>query len=171
NMGIKFSTTDGLKPNAKPKCPVNGHTPYFNDPAVQKAIHVREGGVRWAACSGAYDKTHAFTSQEEIAFDLIHKYKIGRFVVYNGDLDIMCDFISDQRFVDGVAAATRSKKLENYRKWTEDGKPDGRIGGFVQHYENGLSFVLVRNAGHMVPDNKPEAALQIFKHLFGMVKL
>ncbi|CAG2108397.1 unnamed protein product, partial [Medioppia subpectinata] len=170
-IGVNFSISDGFKQNAKPKCPKNGHTPYLNDPAVQKALHIREGGVRWGACRGIYDRTHGYTSQEKIVYDLIHNYKIGRFVVYNGDTDTTCDFISDQRFIDGVAVSTQSKKLENYRIWREDGKPDGRIGGFVQHYENGLSFVLARGAGHMVPEDKPEAGLQIFKHLLGLAKL
>ncbi|CAG2108398.1 unnamed protein product [Medioppia subpectinata] len=171
-IGLKFSISDGLKQNAKPKCPKNGHTPYLNDPAVQKALHVREGSARWGACNGmSHYQKGADISQVKTTIELIHKYKIGRFVVYNGDFDIVCDFVTDQRFVDGIAVSTQSKKLGSYRKWTEDGKPDGRIGGFVQHYENGLSFVLARDAGHMVPEDRPEAALQILKDLIGISKL
>ncbi|CAG2177402.1 unnamed protein product, partial [Oppiella nova] len=155
----------------KPKCPKNGHTPYLNQPDVRKALHVREGTQRWIGCGGSYDRSKGYTSQEQTSIDLINKYKIGRYVVYNGDFDTMCNFISDQRFVDRIAVSTKSKKTESYREWRVDGKPDGVIGGFVEHYENGLSFVLARGAGHMVPQDKPEAGLQIFKDLIGLAKL
>ena len=48
--------------------------------------------------------------------------------------------------------------------------PDGFIGGFVQNYEKNLSFVLVRGAGHMVPHDKPEAALQLLKNVVGITQ-
>ncbi|CAG2177428.1 unnamed protein product [Oppiella nova] len=99
--------------------------------------------------------------------ELINDYKIERFLVYNGDFDTVCNFIGDQRFVDGLGF----KKIGRYSPWTVDGKPDGVIGGFVEKYEKGLSFVLIRGAGHMVPHDKPEAALQMFKDLIGVSKL
>ncbi|CAG2108324.1 unnamed protein product [Medioppia subpectinata] len=57
------------------------------------------------------------------------------------------------------------------QSWTEDGRVDGRVGGFAQHYENGLSFVLVRGAGHLAPADQPEAALQVLKELTGISKI
>ncbi|CAG2112307.1 unnamed protein product, partial [Medioppia subpectinata] len=170
SLGIKIiSNAQNAGKVNKVKCPKNGHTPYLNLPAVRKALHVREDAKRWTGCGGNYGG--GVTSQVNTTIELIQKYKIGKYVVYNGDFDTACTFLLGQRFVDGIAVNTNSKKAEDYRQWKEDGTPDGAIGGFVQHYENGLTFVLVRGAGHMVPEDKPEAALQIFKYLIGISKL
>jgi carboxypeptidase C (cathepsin A) len=37
-----------------------------------------------------------------------------------------------------------------------------QVGGWTQVYK-GLTFVTVRDAGHMVPADKPSQALQVFK--------
>lgn len=37
-----------------------------------------------------------------------------------------------------------------------------QVGGWVQEY-NGLTFVVVRGAGHEIPKNKPKEALTVFK--------
>ncbi|CAG2108325.1 unnamed protein product [Medioppia subpectinata] len=155
------------------KCPVNGHTPYLNVASVQQALHVRDAPVKWGCCDGLYDRPQDQPPPSQVGhiLELILEYKLGRIVVYNGDLDSLGDVVTGQRFVDGVAALTDSKKLGTYHEWTEDGRLDGRIGGYAQHYENGLSFVLVRHAGHMVPGDQPEAALQVLKELTGITKL
>ena len=90
-----------------------GHSIYLNSPNVRKALHVREGSVKWGACNGIghYQRPHGATTQEQNVLDLINKYKIGKLIVYNGDYDTVCDFIGDQRFVDKLGFA----KTDKYR--------------------------------------------------------
>lgn len=38
-----------------------------------------------------------------------------------------------------------------------------KVGGRITEYEGGLTFVTVRGAGHLVPLNKPEEALALFR--------
>ncbi|CAG2113664.1 unnamed protein product, partial [Medioppia subpectinata] len=163
-MGVKFALNGEYKRNVnKPKCPVNGHTPYLNLPEVRKALHVREDAKHWKGCGGSYDPSGGYTIQTRIAIDLINKYKLEKLVIYNGDFDTRCNFIADERFVDGLGF----KKTNRYDPW----HVDGVIGGFVANYERGLSFVLFRGAGHMVPQDKPEAALHFFESFLGLKKL
>ena len=42
-----------------------------------------------------------------------------------------------------------------------------RIGGMAKMFEHNLTFTTVRGAGHMVPIDKPEMALKVFRHLLG----
>lgn len=52
------------------------------------------------------------------------------------------------------------KTVEGRAAWRLDS--DGSVGGFAKTYDKGLVFTTVRGAGHMVPTDKPEAALKIF---------
>ena len=94
--------------------------------------------------------------------ELIDVHKIPTFIAYNGDLDMVCDFLGDQRFVDSLGY----KLIDKYKSWVVS----GRIAGFVKRYE-GITFTTVRGAGHMVPTDQPEAALAIVKELIGVEKL
>ncbi|CAG2110853.1 unnamed protein product, partial [Medioppia subpectinata] len=153
-----------MVPTDKPEAAIQmlkgtGVTAYMNTDTVRRALHVRQGSKRWSTIGGPYDPIHYMTPQADTVQQLINTYKIPKLIVYNGDFDSVCNFIGDQRFVDSLGFKTAG----HYREWTVDGSSDGVIGGFVQNYEKGLSFVVVRGAGHMVPTDKPEAAIQILK--------
>ena len=47
-----------------------------------------------------------------------------------------------------------------FRPWY---KSDGSVAGYVQNYKRGVTWVLVLAAGHMVPQNQPDSALQMIK--------
>ncbi|CAG2179155.1 unnamed protein product [Oppiella nova] len=143
-------------------CPHDGYEDYLNLPQVRKALHVRtEDTHKWSDCGGEYEGT--ITGQRKVINELLNTYKIGKIVIFNGNFDTVCDFIDNQRFVDSLGLT----KVSPYSSWTT---PDGSVAGFVQHYEKNLSFVLVRGAGHMVPHDKPEPALQLLKNIVGITQ-
>ncbi|XP_054166040.1 lysosomal protective protein-like [Oppia nitens] len=125
---------------------------------VRKAIHISID-KQWSECSDAHYKVCTDCSQRNNVMEVISKYKINNFVVYNGNLDFQCDFIADQRFVDSLGY----NFTQQYREW----KVNGITAGYIKRY-NGLTFNAVRGAGHMVPSDKPEAALRILKDLIGL---
>ena len=46
------------------------------------------------------------------------------------------------------------------------GRPMGaQLGGYVKSFEQNVSFVTIHGAGHMVPEFKPVAGLQLFKRV------
>ncbi|CAG2168769.1 unnamed protein product, partial [Oppiella nova] len=143
------------------KCPHNGYPEYLNSPEVRNALHVKDDVKRWVDCNGTY--TYGDTDQTPVFKQLLNEYKIGKLVVFNGNFDIVCSHVENQRFIDSL----KLDKVGHYGSWET---PDGRIGGFVQQYEKNLSFVLVRGAGHMVPYDKPEAALQVLKNVVGIAR-
>ena len=94
--------------------------------------------------------------------EMVEKYKLGTIIIYNGDFDTVCNFIGDEDFVDSLGY----ELVNDYQAWTSG----QRIGGWVKRYE-GITFTTVRAAGHMVPGDQPEAALEIVKELIGQGKL
>lgn len=78
-------------------------------------------------------------------------------VIYNGDVDIVCNFMGDQWFADSLGFAVEA----DYSPW----HVDGQVAGFVKHFEKGLAFVTVKGSGHMVPRDKPAAALALFHNV------
>jgi cathepsin A (carboxypeptidase C) len=93
--------------------------------------------------------------------ELLTNYKLDSFIVYNGDADLICDFIGNQIFLDGLNLPV----IDKYKKWTFDGS----TAGFVKRYR-GLTFVTFKGAGHMVPTDKPGPALHLIKTMIGKSK-
>ena len=147
--------------SSKPGCVSKGYQHYINSAEVRKALHIPEQVKPWQQCSKVNYKRQYMSMKNEFK-ELIEKHKIQTFIVYNGDIDIVCDFLGDQQFVDELGY----KLVEKYKKWSIG----GRTAGFVKRYE-GISFMTVRNAGHMVPTDQPEAALAIIKELIGITKI
>ena len=77
-------------------------------------------------------------------------------LVYNGDVDMVCNFLGDEWFSDSLAL----KVLSEYRAW-HLGK---QVAGYMKKYEN-LTFATVKGSGHMVPTDNPPAALALLQGL------
>jgi len=90
-----------------------------------------------------------------------------RLLVYAGNADMMCNFIGNERWVEQLETKflkefTESKPVP----WVtfESGRTAGTVrsaggGGFTA---GNVTFVAVHEAGHMVPYDQPEAALDMF---------
>jgi cathepsin A (carboxypeptidase C) len=136
---------------------------YLNDPNVRKAIHVPENLSEFKLCNNFLSEVYERTNNMRKEFvELLLKYKLDPFIVYNGDADLVCDFISNQIFLDGLNLPV----IQKYKTWTFD----GLTVGFFKRYR-GLTFVTFKGAGHMVPSNKPGPALHLIKTMIGKAKL
>ncbi|KAF5317633.1 hypothetical protein D9611_014972 [Ephemerocybe angulata] len=89
-----------------------------------------------------------------------------RLLVYAGNADMMCNYIGNERWVD----ALETKFAEEFKKtkaipWIP--LTTGKVAGTVRSAGTGLftagnvTFVEVYEAGHMVPFDQPEAALDL----------
>ena len=146
-----------------PLCEGASDTSYLNSADVRKAIHIPEAAPTWINCNVDidYEMQHETTLQQ-VFKQLISQYKIPKFIVYNGDLDMLCSVTGVQRFVDQLGY----KVTDKYKPW----RVGGRIAGFVKRYE-GITFTTIRGAGHFVPTDQPEAGLAVLKELLGISKL
>ncbi|KAF0691312.1 Aste57867_17431 [Aphanomyces stellatus] len=155
---------------------------YFNDPAVRRAIHTDTipFPLEWSNIAltslqlTQIDRALNVTGNDDYALAYNrsldgHVTSLWRYlldegvpgVIYHGDSDIMCDFISGQWAVESLRLPRKSLFQPWFIATDDDGQDDD--GGFVEEFQ-GLTFVTVKGAGHMVPQNKPIQALAMLEH-------
>lgn len=141
---------------------------YLNQDNVKEALHVAES-VRlrsWESCN-QYVLMHysqQYTSMESVFRDIMEKHQMSNVLIYSGDADIVCDFLSSQRF---LLHRMKYKLKEASRPWMLSGS----IAGVATRFENGLRFYTVHGAGHMVPTQRPRESLAILKDLLTIEKI
>lgn len=140
---------------------------YLNRPEVKEAIHIPEGlKQEFTTCFDGIKYTMIYPSSKfglaPQINHLLHSDRKLTLLVYNGDVDMMCNFIGDEWFVDDL----NRKVIADYSPW----HLNGQVAGFVKHYE-GITYMTVKGSGHMVPTDKPAEALAMFEiFLFGHEK-
>ncbi|GBE90094.1 Carboxypeptidase Y homolog A [Sparassis crispa] len=89
-----------------------------------------------------------------------------RLLVYAGTADMMCNFIGNERWVEQLESKFRDEFASAQSvPWTVT--ETGKIGGLVRSAgghgasAGNVTFVAVHEAGHMVPFDQPEAALDL----------
>lgn len=130
---------------------------YLNNHDVRTAIHIPRGIGSWSTCSALvyvmkYPKLPGGLAPQMRS--LIGSSRNLTMLVYNGDVDTVCNFLGDEWFVDELGR----KVLHNYQPW----RVDKQIAGYVKHHD-GITFATVRGSGHMVPGDRPKEALAMIK--------
>ncbi|XP_018024984.1 lysosomal protective protein [Hyalella azteca] len=128
---------------------------YMNKPEVRDALHIPASVDQvWVVCNSEVGRNF-IEHYEDMKAQFLQLSAAGvRGLVYNGDCDMVCNFIGDQWFVDGLGYQV----LEDHREWYSG----PQVGGFVKRFEL-LDYLTVRGAGHMVPEDKPTVALDMIR--------
>lgn len=155
----KLSVMSKEEVGVVPPCiDATGATNYLNRPAVRKSLHIPPSLPTWAICSGTINYIKQYMTMKDVYKKLIsaNKYRI---LVYNGDVDMACNFLGDQWFVDSLGL----KVVKPWGAWMYKEKDGSKqVAGFRQIYENNVAFTTIKGAGHMVPTDKPIPALDMF---------
>eukprot|EP01087_Luapelamoeba_hula_P007668 TRINITY_DN1873_c0_g1_i1.p1 TRINITY_DN1873_c0_g1~~TRINITY_DN1873_c0_g1_i1.p1 ORF type:complete len:439 (-),score=66.33 TRINITY_DN1873_c0_g1_i1:42-1358(-) len=138
----------------------SGLTTFLNLPSTQKGLGVNRN---WQTCSNTvYQRisTHDFVANLARDVPLLLAQPGYRVLVYSGKDDFICNWLGGQRWVSQL----RWPGQEGYNKADrKDWNIAGQVAGQVQSYE-GLTFLAVENAGHMVPMDQPANALAMLKN-------
>ncbi|XP_021494136.1 lysosomal protective protein [Meriones unguiculatus] len=132
---------------------------YLNNPYVRKALHIPEKLPRWDMCNFVvnlqYRRLYQSMNSQYLKLLSSQKYQI---LLYNGDVDMACNFMGDEWFVDSL-----NQKMEVQRRpWLVDyGESGEQVAGFVKEFSH-ITFLTIKGAGHMVPTDKPRAAFTMF---------
>jgi len=150
---------------------------YLNRNDVQAALHVGVANVHtWGPCgNGAKDlQSSALLKQHRLSMsqqnlmapnnalgDLYKKILITLPVlIYSGDVDQCVPYYYSDNWVRDLAYPVNTP----WRPWTYGPSSNIQVGGYTMSYQaaNVLTFLTVRNSGHMVPQYQPVAALTMF---------
>ncbi|CAD6197731.1 unnamed protein product [Caenorhabditis auriculariae] len=151
---FKNKTSDKLLKFLRKNAPLYGDAPclndtdvisYMNNPAVRKAINVPFNLGKWDICSDKVTTTYQKQYGDMAPFikKIVNAHV--RVLLYYGDVDMACNFMMGQQFVDQLGLRRTLRKTP----W----KFDRQIAGFKTLFD-GLTFITVRGAGHMAPQWK-----------------
>ena len=128
---------------------------YLNLPEVQRAIHIRPGtvtGGKWSDCGGV---DYEFNYESELPnYREWVKTKPFDILIYNGDADYILSHMGNTAWITRGLNATVTTK---WQKWRGS---DRQVAGYYEEYD-GLTFLTVKGAGHMVPKDRPQHALDM----------
>ena len=131
---------------------------YLNDPSVRSALHASDNAGEWKVCANILYK---FGTESIIPYytTFINQTNY-HIIVFSGDADTVVNFVGTEEWILDL-------KLPVEEKWTSwyysrlDGENNPQVGGWRVRYD-GLGFVTVKGAGHMVPWYQPAPALELF---------
>jgi len=84
-------------------------------------------------------------------------------LIYNGDQDLIVDFYGTSEMLDTMPWSGQMGFKNAYNgTWVVDGK----VAGSVRQYQ-GLTYLVVGSAGHMVPYDQPKNALDMLSRFLG----
>jgi len=137
-------------------------TNYLNEPSVQETLGVSDQGITWAACSDQVNGDFGVDREESFRWEIptLLAANIST-VIYNGDLDLICNWVGGKMWVEGMRWAGKAGfNKAPMKTWRVDGTAVGQSKTY-----RGFTFVRVFQAGHMVPHDQPPVALELLRHL------
>ncbi|XP_062205668.1 serine carboxypeptidase-like 34 [Phragmites australis] len=157
-IGRTGGRLDFLKiPMGYDPCTQTYATEYFNRKDVQKALHANTTGVPhpYSLCRNSI--SNAWTDSDLTVVPVVKKLVDAglRIWIFSGDTDARIPTTSTRYTLKKLGLPIK----EDWSPWYHH----KQVGGWTVVYD-GLTFVTVRGAGHMVPSTQPEQALQLFKH-------
>ncbi|KAL1421163.1 hypothetical protein MTO96_023333 [Rhipicephalus appendiculatus] len=131
---------------------------FVDTPEVRKAIHVGNLTFNNGDATEKHLREDIMQSVKPWLASLMDKpqYKV---LIYNGQLDVIIAYPLTDNFVSSIPWSGKEAFEKAERKiWK---RPDGNgVAGYVRKVGN-FAQVLVRNAGHILPYDQPEVALDL----------
>ncbi|CAJ0932183.1 unnamed protein product, partial [Mesorhabditis belari] len=117
----------------------------------------------WTDCNNAlYDSYHLTYNTTNQFFDYVIKNVKTpnfRFLIYNGDVDTVCNYLGDAWHMRDVTNQNAFTSTPRDRWWFRD-----QVAGFYQRYTKQqitIDVLTVKGAGHMVPNDRPGPSMQM----------
>jgi len=127
---------------------------FLNLPSTREALHVTDESAKWKSCNmGINMMFHTDWMKDFSPFvkDLLEDNL--PVLIYAGDVDFICNYMGNKAWTLGLDWTHGSdfQKAEDH-EWKGKG---------LARTSNGFTFLQVYDAGHMVPSDQPEVALDM----------
>jgi serine carboxypeptidase-like clade 2 len=130
-------------------CIIEFMTTYLNQNSVQQAIHARPTNWAWIG------PIH-YGSEMRVIVPYFKKFiaqTTWKIIIYSGDADSAVPFLGTQRW---ISCLNRPIKKDWYN-WISN----KQVAGSAIEYD-GITFLTIKGAGHMVPSTNPQEAYDFF---------
>ncbi|CAI5456294.1 unnamed protein product [Caenorhabditis angaria] len=147
---------------------------YLNLPEVRTAIHIPNEVPYWTDCNLVMNENYIQQNNDTapVFQDIFASAYPLRFLIYNGDVDMACQFLGDQWFIEKLASDNNMAVTKQHAPWNyTQGQYLPRVGGYWKQFtytnpKNAAGVVVidqvtVKGAGHFVPQDRPGPALQM----------
>ena len=142
-------TNDKL--GAPPCTSASGIDNYLSNSTIQEAYHISPDAFEWAMCTGSPRVNYTIDYVNGSLYTYRPLINSGiKIMIYSGDVDGAVPTIGTRQWIKKLNIPV----LEEYQPWTIE---EGQVSGYKEQYQ-GLLFVTVKGAGHMVPEFKPPEA-------------
>jgi len=137
---------------------------YMNIPEIRRALGADPRAPAYTACN--YDMNMKFALQGDGMRDskalLTELVDEGiRLLVYAGNVDMMCNYMGESRWIEQLPSEHKEVfGSAPFLSWTVSDRPAGVVRSAGEGAGN-VTYLTVFEAGHMVPHDQPEAALDM----------
>lgn len=122
---------------------------FLNNATIKSKLGV-DPSVTWEQCSGPVGDNYVMADSLDFYRTFINEHPDLRVWFFSGENDAVLPTIGTFRWMDKLGLAVKTE----FRQWHFF----NQVGGHVQEYENGLTLVTVKGAGHMVPQDQRESS-------------
>ncbi|KAK9078519.1 hypothetical protein SSX86_002576 [Deinandra increscens subsp. villosa] len=138
---------------------MSGTEKFLSSASVKKALGVPQD-IDFVSCSGTVYRAMMEDIMRNLEVGLPELLEDGiKMLVYAGEYDLICNWLGNYRWVEAMKWSGQLEfKASSVTKFEVDGKEAGLL---KKH--GPLTFLKVRDAGHMVPMDQPKASLQMLK--------
>ena len=140
--------------NDEPDCDTDdsGMINFLKDPEVQQQLHVAR--KNWTPCS----EINGLYKRGPSTVPLFQTFKDAglKMMLFSGNVDAVVPSLETEAYLEqfGWKVSKPKKAIKN---------PRGSLEAWVTIYDNNMAYYVVNGAGHMVPNEKPNAALKMFE--------
>lgn len=130
---------------------------YLSQPDVRQDIHVGSPPDSGNECEMHLLKDFMVSFRPEVEYLLENKYKV---LIYSGQLDIIIGAALTEASLYAMRWSGYDEFVASQKAVWRTTSSDSEVAGFV-NAGGGLTYAMVRSAGHTVPSDQPERALDM----------
>ncbi|CEO97689.1 hypothetical protein PBRA_005803 [Plasmodiophora brassicae] len=129
----------------------------LNQPSVMASLGVSSQAQAWKECrTTTLPPTDAWVSSGGSLLSSLLERGLPTLIFY-GDQDLICNYVGGMHLAEQLRwSRSDAYKQKQFSPWVANGVDSGIIKG-----EGPLTFLVVKDAGHMVPMDQPAAALAL----------
>lgn len=135
---------------------------------VLKALHAEamlSSGRQYTECTDPPYNALAGNDGKGVVDDVIDILNTGTIslLFFNGMYDLVCNHVGNELFLDKMNwnGTMKWRNADRYA-WYAPSAPEDQVSGYMKEYKN-LMYLKIKDAGHMVPLDRPEVAFDMMK--------